>query len=216
MTKKRKTTNKSNQAGRTPEHPSRYGACVSRKLPRQISDPAAPPKGSPRPVRGIGSKAAERSSVPLEWHGHSMSRAAWARYLNVSLGTLAYRLRHYSVEEALSPNFRDIMQERAKARGGWGAKTRHITERGREALRRNAMLAHAASHAKATRYTAFGESLTCSEWAERLGVQWHTLYLRLKRMPVEDALRTGRFSNGNKPAASAAANVRKNAKTSRG
>ena len=216
MTKKKETTNTNGKAGGKPVRPSRYGACASRKLPKQISDPAAPPKGAPRPVRGIGSKAAERSSVPLEWHGHRMSRAAWARYLHISIGTLAYRLRHYSVEEALSPNFRDIMQERAKARGGWGAKTRHITERGREVLRRNATLAHAASHAKATRYTAFGESLTCSEWAERLGVQWHTLYLRLKRMPVEDALRTGRFANGHKPAASAAAKGSKNAKPSRG
>ena len=216
MTKKKETTKANKKAGGKKVRTSRYGACSAHKLPKQICDPAAPPDGAPRPVRGVGSMAAERSSVPLEWHGHKMSRAAWARYLNISLGTLAYRLRHYSVEEALSPNFREIMQERAKARGGWGAKKRNISERGREALRRNAMLAHAASHAKATRYAAFGESLTCAEWAERLGVQWHTLYLRLKRMPIEDALRTGNFSDGRKPTAVNADKDMKRSKASRG
>ena len=212
MTKKRKTTN----TNKKPGLPSRYEACVSRKLPKQISDPAAPPKGAPRPVRGVGSLSAERSSAPLEWHGHKMSRAAWARYLHISRGTLAYRLRHYSVEEALSPNCRAIMQERAMARGGWGATKRKISEHGREVLRRNAMIAHAASRAKATRYTAFGESLTCSEWAQRLGVCWHTLNQRLKRMTVEDALRTGKFANGPKPTASVTAKGTKKPKASRG
>ena len=178
-------------------HPSPYRACRPHKLPAEVRDPAMPPAGSPRPSRGIGSPSAERNSKPLTYNGHRMSRAAWARYLGISVSTIRQRLRNHPPEVALDPDFRLHMVEIAKKSGGcWGAKKRRVTERGLAAFRKNGIAGSAASREKAKRYTAFGKTLLISEWAVLLGVQWHTLYLRLKRMPVEKALCTGKYAGG--------------------
>lgn len=180
-------------------HPSPYRACRPHVLPAEVRDPAAPKPGSPRPARGIGSPSAERNSKPIEYNGHKMSRAAWARYLGISISTMRARLRKHPAEIALSPDFRRLMVEVAQKKGGWSAKKRRVTERGREAFRRNGLAGCAAAKKKAKRYSAFGKTLLISEWASILGVTWQTVYLRLKRMPVEQALSTGRFANGLPP-----------------
>ena len=91
-----------------------------------VRDPAAPPKGSKRPVRGIGSRAATAMEKPLTSHGHTMSRAAWARYLHISRSTLAYRLRHYPVEMALAPDFRSRMISAMVANGTWPRRRKAV------------------------------------------------------------------------------------------
>ena len=186
------------QTNKTPKtHPSPYRACRPHKLPADVRDPALPPAGSPRPSRGIGSPSAERNSKPLTYNGHRMSRAAWARYLGISVSTMRQRLRNHPPEVALDPEFRLHMVEIAKKNGGcWGAKKRRVTERGLAAFRKNGIAGSAASREKAKRYTAFGKTLLISEWAVLLGVKWHTLYRRLRRMSVEKALCTGKYAGG--------------------
>ena len=189
-----KSNNTKNKTQKT--HPSPYKERRTRKIPAEVRDPALPPDGSPRPSRGIGSPSAERNSKPLTYNGHRMSRAAWARYLGISVSTIHQRLRNHPPEVALSPDFRRLMVEIAQKRGGWSAKKRRVTERGLAAFRKNGLAGAAASREKAKRYTAFGKTLLISEWAVLLGVKWHTLYLRIKRMPLEKALSTGKYAGG--------------------
>lgn len=119
MTKKQKITSQADKSSKTVRKcPAKYEACKPKKL-GAVRDPAAPPKGAKRPVRGIGSRAAEAMERPLTWHGHTMSRAAWARYLHISRSTLAYRLRHHPVEMALAPDFRDRLISTMVANGTW-------------------------------------------------------------------------------------------------
>ena len=127
MTKKQKITSHADKKPQTARKcPARYEACMPKKL-GAVRDPAAPPKGEPRPIRGIGSRASEAMEKPLTWHGHTMSRAAWARYLRISRSTLAYRLRHYPVEMALDPDFRSKMISAMVANGTWPRRRKAVS-----------------------------------------------------------------------------------------
>ncbi len=208
--KSKKTKAKSNNQKQA--HPCHHRGCGPRNPPADVRDPALPPAGSPRPSRGIGSPSAERNSKPLTYNGHRMSRAAWARYLGISVSTIRQRLRNHPPEVALDPDFRLHMVDIARKHGGgWGAKKRRVTERGLAAFRKNGLAGAAAAREKAQRYSAFGKTLLISEWAVLLGVKWHTLYLRLRRMPVEKALCTGKYAGGppSDPSAASAAKPRR-------
>ena len=122
--------------------------------------------------------------------GKTMPRIAWARHLGITCGAIDYRLRHHPVEIALSRDFKRIVVNALKKRGMWHNKRNVTSEKSLANLRKNLKKASLASMKNAKRYTFRGETHTVSEWAEKLGVEYHTLYMRLRAFPPEEALAT--------------------------
>ena len=120
--------------------------------------------------------------------GKTMPRIAWARYLGITGNAIDYRLRHHPVEIALSKDFKRIVVKALRAKGVWHNKRNVTSEKSLASLRRNIKKASLASMKKAKRYTFRGETHTVSEWAKKLGVKYHTLYMRLRAFPPEEAL----------------------------
>ena len=120
--------------------------------------------------------------------GKTMPRIAWARYLGITCGAIDYRLKHHPVEIALSKDFKRIVVNALKARGMWHNKRNVTSEKSLASLRMNIKKASRASMKNAKQYTFRGETHTVSEWAKKLGIEYHTLYMRLRVFPPEEAL----------------------------